>query len=138
MMGFGSTARIVVQTFTIPVAIVKNIIPAEQARPVGPFGIYQITDSAVEASRDQNEIYPVLFLAAILSTALAVTNLLPLPALDGGRISFIIVEAIRGKRISPEKEGLIHFVGLALLFTLMIVISYYDLTDPVDTSGLFK
>lgn len=138
LLGAASTTRIVVQTFTIPVAIIKNIIPAEQARPVGPFGIYQITDSAVEVSRESNQIYPILFLAAILSTALAVTNLLPLPALDGGRILFIIVEAIRGKRVSPEKEGLIHFVGLALLFTLMIVISYYDLTDPVDTSGLFK
>ena len=66
-----------------------------------------------------------------MSTALAVTNLLPLPALDGGRILFIIIEAIRGKRVAPEKEGAIHFIGLALLVTLMLVISYYDISNPI-------
>ncbi len=138
LMGVSATAGIVVQTFTVPIAVLRHIIPAEQARPVGPFGIYQITDTAVDVSRETNLIYPILFVAAILSTALAVTNLLPLPALDGGRILFIIVEAIRGKRIAPEKEGAIHFIGLALLLMLMVIISYYDLTNPIDVSGLFR
>jgi len=138
MTGVNATAGIVVQTIAIPIAVLKKVIPAEQARPVGPVGIYQITDSAVEVSREENRIYPILFLAAILSTALAVTNLLPLPALDGGRILFIIVEAIRGKRISPEKEGAIHFIGLALLLMLMVVISFYDVSDPIDVSGMFR
>ncbi len=138
MMGVSATTGIVVQTITLPIAALKKLIPVEQIRPVGPVGIYQITDSAVQVSRDENRIYPILFLAAILSTALAVTNLLPLPALDGGRILFIIVEAIRGKRISPEKEGAIHFIGLALLLTLMVVISFYDVSDPVDVSGMFR
>lgn len=138
LRGTNATANIVIQTFTIPVAIFKKLIPAEQARPVGPIGIYKITDSAVTVSRESNVIYPILFLAAILSAALAVTNLLPLPALDGGRILFIIIEAIRGKRIPPEREGAIHLIGLALLLALMVVISYYDLTSPIDTSGLFK
>jgi len=138
MMGVNATASIVFQTMTIPVAVIRKIIPAEQARPVGPVGIYQITNSAVEVSREENRIYPILFLTAILSTALAVTNLLPLPALDGGRILFIIVEAIRGRRISPEKEGAIHFIGLALLLMLMVVISFYDVSNPIDVSGLFR
>ena len=72
-----------------------------------------------------------VWFTAVLSTALAVTNLLPLPALDGGRILFIIIEAIRGKRVAPEKEGAIHFIGLALLVTLMLVISYYDISNPI-------
>jgi len=138
VMGASATAGIVVQTFTIPVAIIKRIIPAEQARPVGPYGIYQITDSAVEVSQEQNVIYPILFLTGLLSAAIAVTNLLPLPALDGGRILFIFIEAIRGKRVPPEKEGAIHFIGMALLLMLMVVISYYDVTAPLDTSGLFR
>lgn len=138
LRGANATTNIVIQTFTIPVAIFKKLIPAEQARPVGPIGIYKITDSAVTVSRESNVIYPILFLTAILSAALAVTNLLPLPALDGGRILFILIEAIRGKRIPPEREGAIHLIGLALLLALMVVISYYDLTNPVDTSGLFK
>lgn len=138
MMGFRATSNIIIQTFLVPVAVIREVIPLEQARPVGPVGIYQITNSAVDVSRETNVVYPILFLTAILSTALAVTNLLPLPALDGGRIFFILVEAVRGKRISPEKEGAIHFIGLALLFTLMMVISYYDVTNPIDVSGLFR
>ncbi len=136
--GVVATTGIIIQTFTVPAAVIKNIIPAEQARPVGPVGIYQITNSAVQVSRQSNVLYPILFLTAILSTALGITNLLPLPALDGGRIFFVIIEAIRGKRISPEKEGAIHLIGLALLLTLMVVISYYDVTSPIDVSGLFR
>jgi regulator of sigma E protease len=109
----------------------QNIFPAEAARPTGPVGIYQQTGSAVDAALSLNWWFPVLWFTAVLSTALAVTNLLPLPALDGGRILFIIIEAIRGKRVAPEKEGAIHFIGLALLVTLMLVISYYDISNPI-------
>ena len=54
-------------------------------------------------------------------------NLLPLPALDGGRLVFLIIEAIRRKRIDPEKEGMVHFVGLMLLMVLMIVVMFNDI-----------
>ncbi len=132
LLGSQTTVAIVVQTFTLPVAIARDIIPADQARPIGPVGIYNLTGSAVEASLDVGVWYPLLFLTAVLSIALAVTNLLPLPALDGGRILFIIVEAIRGKRLSPEKEGAIHFVGLAILLALMFVVSFYDINSPIE------
>ncbi len=131
--GFTQTAQFVGLTFYMPYALIKNLIPAEAARVTGPVGIYQQTESAVDAAVSLNWWFPVLWLTAVLSTALAVTNLLPLPALDGGRILFVIIEAIRGKRVSPEKEGAIHFIGLALLLTLMIVISYYDLSNPLPT-----
>lgn len=131
-LGTRATTAIVIQTFTLPVAIARNIIPAEQARPIGPVGIYTLTESAVDESIETGFWYPLLFLTAVLSAALAITNLLPLPALDGGRIFFILIEAIRGKRISPEKEGAIHFVGLALLLTLMVVVSYYDVSNPIE------
>lgn len=49
-------------------------------------------------------------------------NLLPLPALDGGRLVFLIIEAVRGKRVPPEKEGMVHFAGFVLLMALMVVI----------------
>lgn len=129
--GLTETGQYVGLTFYLPIAILRNIFPAEAARPTGPVGIYQQTGSAVEAAVTLNWWFPVLWLTAVLSTALAVTNLLPLPALDGGRILFIIIEAIRGKRVSPEKEGAIHFIGLAMLVTLMIVISYYDISKPI-------
>jgi regulator of sigma E protease len=129
--GVSQTGQFVALTFYMPVAILRNIIPAEAARPTGPVGIYQQTASAVGAAVTLNWWYPVFFITAIVSTALAVTNLLPLPALDGGRIFFILIEAIRGKRVAPEKEGAIHFIGLALLVTLMLVVSYYDIRDPI-------
>ncbi|MDX1521365.1 MAG: M50 family metallopeptidase [Anaerolineae bacterium] len=131
--GVAQTAQYVGLTFYMPIAILQNVFPAEAARPTGPVGIYQQVGSAVETTVSTNWWFPVLWLTAVLSTALAVTNLLPLPALDGGRIFFIIIEAIRGKRVSPEREGAIHFIGLALLLTLMLVISYYDVSKPIPT-----
>ena len=139
--GVSQTAQFVGLTFYMPIAILRNLIPAEAARVTGPVGIYQQTGSAVNAAIALNWWYPVLWLTAVLSTALAVTNLLPLPALDGGRILFVIIEAIRGKRVAPEKEGAIHFIGLAVLFTLMLVISYYDVINPlptIDWSSFFR
>jgi len=54
-------------------------------------------------------------------------NLLPLPALDGGRLVFLIVEAIRGKKVDPDKEGMVHFIGLMLLMLLMVVVMFNDI-----------
>ncbi|MFW6410319.1 MAG: RIP metalloprotease RseP, partial [Halanaerobiales bacterium] len=64
---------------------------------------------------------------AFISINLGILNLLPVPALDGGRLVFIIIEAIRGKPISPEKEGYVHFIGFVLLMILMVFIIYQDL-----------
>ena len=65
--------------------------------------------------------------AILLSANLGVMNLLPLPALDGGRLVFLIIEAIRGKRIDPNKEGIVHFIGIILLFGLMFVVMFNDI-----------
>lgn len=129
--GVGDTARYVGLTFYIPYAIATNIIPAEDARPTGPVGIYNQTKGAVDATITLDSWFPILLMTAILSAALAVTNLLPLPALDGGRIFFILIEALRGKRVSPEREGAVHLIGLAMLLTLMIVITFYDIKNPL-------
>ena len=63
---------------------------------------------------------------ALITVNLGIFNLLPLPALDGGRLLFVIIEGVRGKPIDPEKEGIVHFVGFALLILLMIVITVKD------------
>jgi regulator of sigma E protease len=63
----------------------------------------------------------------MLSANLGVMNLLPLPALDGGRLVFLIVEVIRGKRVDPDKEGLVHMIGIVLLFALMIFVMFNDI-----------
>ena len=56
---------------------------------------------------------------------------LPLPALDGGRIAFVLLELVRGRRVDPQREGMVHFVGLAVLVTLMVLFVYLDLVDPL-------
>ena len=68
----------------------------------------------------------MLNIAILLSANLGVMNLLPLPALDGGRLVFLILELIRGKRINPEKEGMVHFIGLMALMVLMVVVLFSD------------
>ena len=69
--------------------------------------------------------------AALISLALGLTNLLPLPALDGGRILFVLIEAIRGRRIAPEREAMIHFVGLMILVGLMGLVMLQDFINPI-------
>ena len=63
----------------------------------------------------------------LLSANLGVMNLLPLPALDGGRLVFLFVEAIRGKRVPPEKEGYVHLAGIILLMLLMVFVMFNDI-----------
>jgi regulator of sigma E protease len=132
-LGVQETFGIVALTFSVPVLILRGLIPAELVRPIGPPGIYQQTASAVQASVQTGWWFPLLNLVGLISTALAITNLLPLPALDGGRIFFIVVETIRGRRVDPAREGFIHFVGLAILMVLMLVVSYYDIIRPMTT-----
>ncbi|MGB0384434.1 MAG: RIP metalloprotease RseP, partial [Ardenticatenaceae bacterium] len=90
----------------------------------GPVGIMQVTGEIAQTGNLQD----LLYLAALLSINLAIMNMLPFPALDGGRLIFVLLEALRGgKRISPEREGLVHLVGMLVLLGLMGVISVFDL-----------
>lgn len=96
----------------------------------GPVGIVDLADNAYESSKSYgilSVLSTFMNLAIILSANLGVMNLLPLPALDGGRLVFLFVEAIRGKRVPPEKEGFVHMVGIILLFALMIFVMFNDL-----------
>jgi regulator of sigma E protease len=101
----------------------------------GPVGIAQATGEVVEQAGWQ-----VLFdFAALLSINLAIINILPLPMLDGGRIAFVLLEiARRGKRIAPEKEALVHLVGLALIITLAVAITYFDVLRIIRGESLFR
>ena len=69
----------------------------------------------------------MLYMAALLSANLGVMNLLPLPALDGGRLVFLIIEAIRRKPVNRQIEGMVHFAGLMVLMLLMFVVMYNDI-----------
>jgi regulator of sigma E protease len=96
----------------------------------GPVGIVKTIGDTYEVSMQDGYFYVfinMLNLAVLLSANLGVMNLLPIPALDGGRLVFLIIEAIRGKRISEDKEGMVHFIGLMCLFALMILIMFNDI-----------
>ncbi len=92
----------------------------------GPVAIVAIISEAVRYSGEN-----VLRLLVLISASLGIMNLLPIPAMDGGRLVFMLVELVRGKPISAEKEGMVHFVGLILLFGLMILLTYNDITNLI-------
>ncbi|OCS87709.1 RIP metalloprotease RseP [Caryophanon tenue] len=88
----------------------------------GPVGIYKSTEEVAKTG-----VYNLMHWAAILSINLGIMNLLPLPALDGGRLMFFAVEAVRGKPVDPQKEGMVHFVGIVLLMMLMVAVTWNDI-----------
>ena len=88
----------------------------------GPVGIYKTTEEVA-----QYGIFTLMSWGAMLSINLGIMNLLPLPALDGGRLMFFVFEAIRGKPVDRQKEGMVHFVGIMLLMLLMIVVTWNDI-----------
>jgi regulator of sigma E protease len=94
----------------------------------GPVGMAQLTSELVERQSPIPVWVRLSQLSILLSLNLAILNLLPLPALDGGRLMFVLLEVIRGgRKIAPEKEGLVHFAGLVLLLALMFVIAFHDI-----------
>ncbi len=105
----------------------------------GPVGIVSaISQTAKETGFDPDFL---LELAMLISVNVGIFNLLPLPALDGGRFIFLVVEAVRRKPISAEKEGMVHFVGFALLMLLMLAVTFNDIKNiivpPADTASVF-
>lgn len=88
----------------------------------GPVGIYQVTDEVASYG-----IISLMNFAGMLSINLGIMNLLPIPALDGGRLLFIAIEAVRGKPVDRNKEGMVHFVGIMLLLLLMIAVTWNDI-----------
>ena len=94
------------------------------AAVAGAPGIMQATGEIAPTRRIEN----IISFMAFLSINLAIMNMLPIPGLDGGRLLFVALEAVRGgKRISPEREGMVHFLGIMLLLGLMALISILDI-----------
>lgn len=107
--------------------LVTGVVGADQLS--GPVGIVNVVDDTYQQSKEHGALVVILNLLNIgilISANLGVMNLLPLPALDGGRLVFLIVEAIRGKRVSPEKEGFVHGIGMVLLLLLMAYVLFND------------
>lgn len=99
----------------------------------GPVGIaVNVVGKTYEAAKDygwKNVLVSMLNIVLMLSVNLGILNLLPFPALDGGRLVFLFLEVIRGKPIPPEKEGLVHFIGLMFFMALMVFVFFNDLRN---------
>jgi regulator of sigma E protease len=119
------------ETFLMPVRLISQEIKASDVRFVSIVGMAQINDAVVETAVQVQSFFPILQFTGMITVALALTNLLPLPALDGGRILFVLIEAIRGRRVDPMREGYVHIAGMLLLLTLMAFMVLNDILNPV-------
>lgn len=99
----------------------------------GPVGIaVNVVGKTYDTAKDygvQAVVLSMLNIVLLLSVNLGILNLLPIPALDGGRLVFLLIEVVRGKPIPPEKEGIVHFVGLVFFMVLMVVVLFNDLAN---------
>ena len=98
----------------------------------GPVGVVDSVNTVVEQSKPDGAWYVCLNIfqyIVMLSANLGVMNLLPLPALDGGRLLFMFIEVVRGKPVKKEREGMVHFVGMVLLMLLMVYIMFKDIVN---------
>ena len=128
-VGFMTMIAMIVMVWDSLVGLVSGAIGFDQM--AGIVGVVdassQVWDSSMQSGGVSYAIMNMVYLSSLLSANLGVMNLLPLPALDGGRIFFILIEMIRGKAIPPEKEGAVHFIGMVLLMLLTVVVLYNDI-----------
>ena len=97
----------------------------------GPIGMGQVAATVQDWGWG-----PYFYLAATISFALGLFNLLPIPALDGGRAAFIIAELIRGRPVDPEKEAMVHIAGFAALMALIMLVAFHDIARIVNGQGV--
>lgn len=128
-----------VALITMPIMLIRGQVAAEDARMVGPVGMYDIysqvrsRDISAEAqpSSPAAETMNRFWLLGVISIALGFTNLLPIPALDGGRIIFVLPELLFRKRVPAQYENMIHLIGFAALLALMVYVTTQDITNRI-------
>ena len=125
------------QLLSIPGMLIKGELASEETRMLSPKGIFDVYSQVREEERVYEENNPSLTIMniawffGIISISLGFSNLLPIPALDGGRIIFILPEIFFGKRVSAKYENLIHLVGYSGLLILMGYVFYQDIINPI-------
>lgn len=129
--GITDIVAAVVATVQMPARLAQGDITPQEARPASMVGISGVLAFALQQSIEWGIAFPVLQTASLISLALGLTNLLPLPALDGGRILFVLIEAVRGRPISPEREAMVHLVGMLILVSLMFLVMIQDVINPI-------
>ncbi len=118
------------------IGLVSRTLSPQEARVVGPVGIYQIYDDTAQTVQQTGNWWPILYLMVGINISIGLANLLPLPALDGGRILFVIVDwflrLFRIKRIPTHLEGYVHAAGMLILLSLMVLIAINDFRNPIN------
>lgn len=128
--GFYETAFVLENTIkSLQMLVTGNLSRNDVSGPVGIANYVGETYDEVKDYGLPAVVITMMDFILILSINLGIMNLLPLPALDGGRLVFILLEIIRGKPVPPEKEGMVHFAGMILFFGLMIFIMYNDIVN---------
>lgn len=129
--GFEQTGTVLELMASLPMQLLNGTVSGEEARPVSVVGISQIGGTFLQRSIIANAPSLVLNFIAIISIALGITNLLPIPALDGGRILFVLIEIIRGKPVPPRIENAVNRVGIIILLLIGALVILLDIFKPV-------
>lgn len=116
----------------LPGQLISGAISPEQARPVSIVGISQIGGAFLQQSIRDGSPSMVLDFIALISIFLGITNLLPFPPLDGGRILFVLIEIIRGKPVPAKIENRIQQIGIVILLTLGVIVIIFDIFNPIN------
>jgi regulator of sigma E protease len=130
-LGLQTTAVMILAMVQGVILMIQGIIAPDVSGPI------TIARAAGEAVR--SGLVSLFNLTAFLSINLFILNLIPFPGLDGGRLLFLVIEALRGgRRIAPEREGLVHLIGIAILLVFMLLVSYYDIVRWISGQPIIQ
>jgi len=135
--GFQTTIDMGKQLFILPILLLRGEVDPSQMRLLSPKGIYdiysQVRDAELKAENYTPQMGLVNFISffAVISAALGFSNLLPIPALDGGRLIFLIPEILFNRRVPSKYENMIHFIGFSALLLIMIYVFIQDFINPI-------
>jgi regulator of sigma E protease len=131
--GVRTTGEVIWLTFALPAMLLSQGQSLGEMGIMGPVGIAATTGDVVESALRANTLVPIIWFIGLLSVAIGITNLLPIPGLDGGRLVFVIVEALRrGKRVEPAQEGIIHLLGIGMLLFIVGLITIREVASLVN------
>jgi len=135
---FEQIGTVVHAIVSLPFRAAAGATEPGEARPASVVAILEILVLSLKTSLDWGLWFPILQQAGLISLALGLTNLLPLPGLDGGRLVFVLIEVVRGHRVSPEREAAVHLVGILILVVLMMSMIVYDFVNPLVSWDVLK
>lgn len=130
-LGLNSTRFQFTEMVRLPSRLIRGELEPEEARISGLKGMYDMMVWAGQIDRSSQRPFLTLNLIGVISAGLALANLLPIPALDGGRLMFVAFEAIFGRRVPPQHEGLAHTLGFMVLLALIIYVNLQDFINPI-------